>query len=329
MRHPSLPILLVGLCAVPVNGQLGKLTGKRIDVQAATGNNGCLGVCYSKVGTQESYWVTARATPIVAPNPHLLYEFDYATGALRNTFQQPVTYDATLSPWGIRDIAWDGGRYMYGGLEPTSGALRIYVFDLNTNTYDLTKTITVTGTVLKVARTCAYNNRNNTLYISNFGDPAYEIDLTGAIKTTIAVSGGASKYGAAYDMIENLLWWHGQGGSSIHASIGSVGSEWDPVAQAPTGTAFLGDLSLRTSDAVPRIGGVAGGLESYRRGPNNDLYFVLLAQAVSDTIFEMVAPWQTGASCKGGSGSVPQIGMKNDAPYPGNNLWTVEVRNVQ
>jgi hypothetical protein len=130
-------------------------------------------------------------------------------------------------------------------------------------------------------------------------------------------------YGAACDATRNRLWWFGQAGGS-RPGTAVVGIEFDPVTKAPTGTEFIGDLSVPGHPSQPP-GGLAGGLEFYLR--NGEPTLLCLAQARSDTVYEIGGSFAFGSNCSGGSGKVPAIGMAG-APWTGNAGWRVTLAGV-
>jgi len=87
-------------------------------------------------------------------------------------------------------------------------------------------------------------------FVSNWGDPVWEIDRTGAIVDTFNLGTTTSTYGLAYDMMSDdgpFLWIFNQGGASV-----AMIYQWDLTAGAMTGV---------THNVVPDIGyGSAGGM---------------------------------------------------------------------
>ena len=91
---------------------------------------------------------------------------------------------------GLRDLAYDGTQYMYGG----AAAGTIWKMDFTT------KTLIGTITGGFQSRAIAYDWDLDVLYVSNWGDPVWKVDPTnGAILGTFNLGVATSTYGFAYD----------------------------------------------------------------------------------------------------------------------------------
>ncbi|MCK5459231.1 MAG: hypothetical protein KAI20_05020, partial [Thermoplasmatales archaeon] len=141
---------------------------------------------------------------------------------------------------GLRDLAYDGTNF-YGG----AAGGTIWEMDFDSETL----VSSITGSFQ--SRAIAYNDDDNTFYCSNFGDPVWEVDMTGAIVDTWNFATTVSTYGFAYDNVgadAPYLWVFDQG-----ASVGII-HQWDLTAGAFTG--FTYDVSAD----FPGTAGIAGGL---------------------------------------------------------------------
>ncbi len=145
---------------------------------------------------------------------------------------------------GLRDLAWDG-TYMYGG----AAAGTIWEMDF-TNKVLISS---ISGGFQ--SRAIAYNDDDDTFYCSNFADPAWEVDRTGAIVNTWSFVTTTSTYGFAYDSLSSpgqlYLWVFDQGGGGGSPQLIH---QWDLTAGAFTG--FTYDVQQDIGSGT----GIAGGL---------------------------------------------------------------------
>ena len=144
---------------------------------------------------------------------------------------------------GLRDLAWDG-TYMYGG----AAGGTIWEMDFNTQTL----ISSITGAF--ESRAIAYNSDQDVFYCSNWADPVWVVDRTGATVSTINLVSATSTYGMAYDTHSDgspYLWIFDQGqGENNPQYI----HQYDLGAGAMTG--FTYDVSLDIGSGF----GIAGGL---------------------------------------------------------------------
>jgi hypothetical protein len=144
----------------------------------------------------------------------------------------------TSSPWGWRDIAWDG-EYLYA-----SDDTQIDIFD------------PVSGTVVgsqngpeNPNRALAYDPATDHFWTANFSSSIYEFDRSGVVINTYPNSSGLSIYGMAWDDASDdgpWLWIFSQDGSPMLQF-----SQFDPINGTFTGTVFYG--------VDNGSGGIAGG----------------------------------------------------------------------
>jgi hypothetical protein len=143
---------------------------------------------------------------------------------------------------GLRDLAYDGAQYMYGG----AAAGTIWKMDFTT------KTLVATLTGVFQSRAIAYDYDLDILYVSNWADPVWEVDPTsGAILGTFNLGLTTSTYGFAYDPdpAGPYLWVFDQ-------TVGATSTiyQWDLTAGAMTGFSY--NVGVDVGSGV----GIAGGL---------------------------------------------------------------------
>jgi hypothetical protein len=197
------------------------------DVSVASGALGNAGAEFDGTNLYSTRWAT-----------NLIHRYD-TTGVKLEEFSIPgVT--------GLRDLAYDGTQYMYGG----AAAGTIWKMDFTTKTL----VATLTGTFQ--CRAIAYNPDLDVIYCKNWADPVYVVNpTTGAVISTFNL--GATllgTYGLAYDDLSPdgpFLWVWDQGGG---AGTPQYIKQWDLAAGAFT--------SVQHDVAVdfPAIASIAGGL---------------------------------------------------------------------
>jgi hypothetical protein len=148
---------------------------------------------------------------------------------------------------GLRDLAWDG-THMWGG----AAAGTIWEMDLES------ETLISTASGGFQARAIGYNSDSDTFYVSNWGDPVWEIDRSGTIIGQFNLVTTTSTYGFAYDPAGPTLWVFDQTTGAT-----STVYEWDLVAGAFTGFSY--NIGLDVGSGA----GIAGGLwldDNYQAG---------------------------------------------------------------
>jgi len=166
----------------------------------------------------------------------LIHRYDI-TGDLLEEFSIPgVT--------GLRDLAYDGTQYMYGG----AAAGTIWKMDFTT------KTLAATLTGSFQSRAIAYDTDLDILYVSNWGDPVWKVDpSSGAILGQFNLGTTTSTYGFAYDPDPD------GGGPKLWVFDQTTGAtstvyQWDLTTGAYTGVTH--NIGLDVGSGV----GIAGGL---------------------------------------------------------------------
>jgi len=191
------------------------------DLTAASGAAGNAG---SEMDDDGNFYSTRWAA-------NLIHQYDTSGTMIKEFSIAGVT--------GLRDLAYDGTNF-YGG----AAAGTIWEMDFDSETL----VSTITGSFQ--SRAIAYNDDDETFYCSNFADPVWEVDMTGAIVDTWNFASVTSTYGFAYDNVgtDPYLWVFDQ-----TASNGII-YQWDLTAGAFTG--FTYDVSAD----FPTTAGIAGGL---------------------------------------------------------------------
>ena len=293
--------VVFALAAAPLTAQLGAplpnpgfpLGSHVLQVQnivfAATGMNhdAILGVARSQNG---SYWISARRSPRSSTNPHVLFELN-SSGALVGTYPVP---NSSVSRWGLRDLAYDGSRYLYGGWEGD----RVLAFDTVGRAFAASRDFVVPPRrTFRLPRALAYDpagdSGRGSLWTANWNSEHVEFDRAGNILRRVP-NMQPDTSGAAYDPVRRTIWWFGQSGSDHpSATIAVVATEMDLATLAPTGQKVLGDTSF--PGLTP--GGFAGGAEFYESGGRTAL--LLTAQTNSDVVYELWGRFGYGNSTGG------------------------------
>jgi hypothetical protein len=150
------------------------------------------------------------------------------------------------------------------------------------------------------------------MWVCDLGPQLLEFDRAGAVRRTITIPGtNPLPYGLALDPARRSLWLFCLGDSN-RRDARVVAIEVDLATGTRTGSMFLGDMG------VPSLGGFAGGCEFHLDGGEPRL--LLLAQADSDTVYEMGGRFAYGQSCGG------RIVMSGDAAWAGNRQWSLGLR---
>ena len=193
------------------------------NLETASGANGNAGAEFDGTYFYSARWAT-----------NLIHQYDIS-GTLVKEFSIPGVS-------GLRDLAWDG-TYMYGG---ASGSA-IWEMDFISET--LVSTINAPGVQ---CRAIAYNDGDDTFLVSNWADPVWAVDRTGAIVGSFNLVTTTSTYGFAMDNsdfpAESFFLVHDQ------TAGGSVIYRWDMIAGA-----FTGETHDVGAD-FPASAGIAGGL---------------------------------------------------------------------
>jgi hypothetical protein len=174
---------------------------------------------------------------------------------------------------GLRDLAYDGAQYMYGG----AAAGTIWKMDFTTHTL----AATLTGTFQ--SRAIAYDTDLDVLYVSNWGDPVWVVDpSTGSILSQFNLVSTTSTYGFAYDPDPSgpFLWVFDQTTGAT-----STVYQWDLTAGAYTGFSY--NIGAEVGSGV----GIAGGLWA---SPDFEEGLFVLGGCVQDSTAPGVTDWLFG-----------------------------------
>ncbi len=310
MRIPiSLALGLLSCLSFANRGraQLGKFLGNpswpsgshRLDVQSAlktaTGldYDGVLGCAKDAAG---NLWLSARrATDGKFTTPHKLFRLD-KTGKLTGTFDQPVVTKA--SPWGIRDLAYDGSRYLYGGLEISVSGGRVFAFDTKNGIWNASKDFLIPSqlsfsTIRALAYDPAGDGGKGSLWTSDWDGPILEFSRTGKVLRTFAGIQGDC-FGAAYHPLRKTIWFFGQSGyKSPQWRSWVVAREFDPSTGKASGLMVLGD----PFPFARTFGGKAGGMEFFQEGKT--LGLAMVQQAEFDHVVQLNGRFDTVPSSGG------------------------------
>ena len=187
--------------------------------------SGALGNAGSEMDDDGNFYSTRWAA-------NLIHQYD-TSGTMTKEF-------SIAGASGLRDLAYDGTNF-YGG----AAAGTIWEMDFDSETL----VSTITGSFQ--SRAIAYNDDSDTLFCSNWADPVWEIDMTGAIVNTINLGTTTSTYGFAYENVgtDPYLWVFDQ-------TVGATGTiyQWDLNAGAYTG------FTYNVGNDFPTTAGIAGGL---------------------------------------------------------------------
>jgi len=257
---------------------------------------------------------------------HELLEFD-SLGRFLAVHSQPVEVQTDFL--GLRDLAWDGaedsGSRIWGGVR----GLSVYGFDWAQGVFHPSDV-----RVLHGFEGVAIHN----LAIAEIdGDPVFVAASAPALDTgpgffgnrvnyhrvadglparnsTADVGSGAGKWGAAYDAVADVVWWHIDDAAGNPNPNGSrtVFKEMDMSTGRLTGQIFQGYRSL---------GGEANGCEFYQDRLGDGVMLSLVSSAkqmspFSDAVVEMYARGQFGSPCGG------EIRIIGEA-FIGHSTWSL------
>jgi hypothetical protein len=174
---------------------------------------------------------------------------------------------------GLRDLAYDGVQYMYGG----AAGGTIWKMDFTTKTLEQT----LTGSF--ASRAIAYDTDLDVLYVSNWGDPVWVVDpSTGSILDQFNLVTTTSTYGFAYDPDPSgpYLWVFDQTTGAT-----STVYQWNLTAGAYTGFSY--NIGLEVGSGI----GIAGGLWA---SPDFEEGIFVLGGCVQDSSAPGVTDWLFG-----------------------------------
>jgi len=198
------------------------------DVEEASGASGNAGAHF----TDDEFYSTRWAS-------NLQHQYDIEGNLLKQYSVGGVS--------GIRDLAYDGD-YLYGGAAGGS----IWGWDPVGETLE----VTISGGFQ--CHAIAYNSDADTFFVSNWGDPVWEVNRDGDIVDSFDLALTTSTYGFAYDEWSDggpYMWVYDQGGT------GAIIHQWELASGEFT------DIEHDTTDDFGDV--IAGGLflcEEYEAG---------------------------------------------------------------
>ena len=200
------------------------------DMEAQTGDNGLLGICFDG----EFLWVSGRGVT----TDNMFYLFEPESGDMVDSFPT-----GTTSSWGVRDMCFDG-NYIYGGEDEG-----LHQYDIVT--HQMLGTIPA-PTTMAFQRANAYDPATDHFYCGNFGLECYEQDREGNLIRSWEPAPLTAIYGMAWDDDAPdgpWLWIHDQ---TTPCNPGCNVHQFDPVTLSYTGFSITFDW--------PPGGNMAGGL---------------------------------------------------------------------
>ncbi|MCA8973536.1 MAG: hypothetical protein KDC98_02390 [Planctomycetes bacterium] len=304
-----------------------------LDLLNATGADcQAVAVIENTATTQRTYWVTALAT---GPGlSHSIVRLDQAGSVTGTT---PVPFTSATAPRGITDLAVMVRRPnplaayepvgVYGLVYLAAGTIQLIGYDLNGLPLP---SIPVTG--LPALAGADYGLAYNPSGESGGGiflltDPtagrAYEVSATtGAYlprPTPITIPIGTT--GAGYDHVfGNYYLWSQQPLSTSVGLVRTSGAEISAFDFEPTGTRFWGNLQVPNPGGAP--GGVASGLEVYRRS-NGDFRIACVARTTTgNRLYELKGPFKFGRSLHG-------VTHMDGLPFAGSNNFAITLDGLR
>jgi len=288
--------------------------GHRLDVQAVLqqalgqGHDGVLGCAKDTAG---HYYVTVARSPAQSSHPHLLVELD-AAGQFLAAYPQPAALQA--SPWGMRDLAFDGIDTLFGGAELAVTGPVVFAFDTVQKVWAPQRNWTVPANLpLATLRGLAYvpNGASGagSLFAVDWYTEAIEFDRAGMQLRSVLAPDMQGVFGLAHDQSRNTLWWFGQ-----HQSENPLGSTVAPgyVHLHETGIASPYSTGQRCLGERDLPGGAwAAGCEFFVENGRPTL--LLLHQSASDTLCRLDPTFVQAPGC-GGDIALDAYG---NSAYPG------------
>lgn len=319
---------------------LGKDEGLALDLFGATGIQDCRGAAVTEgpgPAFARTYWVSSRAT--VLGSFHQVFQLNQAGTVIGTT---PLPDSVASAPAGGSDLAVATG--------PLPGQQLVYVLvDRRPANPVVLRAINTAGSLapafdvvlpvfpppqlpLNQSFGLAFDPTGNlgvggSFWVSDPNGNTYEFGRqTGALleTRTIAVGvPGAGFSGLGYD--EKFGKFYGFSPTPRPSPFGPLqvnGFEWSGHTFQATGSEFLGNLN--TGGATPR-GGIATGLEVYRRGGTGDFRMVCVARDPGTShafLYELKGPFPFGWSQFG------TCGMQGGPPFEGGGTFAVTLRGV-
>lgn len=345
---PTLPFVagaLLALAVSPSPAQFNNIVS-RINVTGLTGGNvECRGVCRTQTPVRGlRLWVSARALPAVAGNPHLLYEIDPTVPAVVGVHNQPTVLGPGC-PFGIRDLAWDGGQYLFG-VQERAVANVIHRFDIDTAAWlapiAIASAATVGPAVLQGLAVIPPAAGGPMFFATDGTATVYPLPFVAPLTVDFGVpvaSGFGSIMGAGFDSTSKRLLWlsNGAGGEDLDParSIGAIVAD----GRYCVGGGVYGFMANRAYGdlSLPAVGGFMGGramgMDTDRLAPGGAVHGLLLQSSTADWVVELDLELNRGTTCTCGpicGVMMPSgLGMAGTTGFvPGGAGFAWEVRNA-
>lgn len=312
----------------------GQTDGFAVDLTGATGNLQCLAAAVTQgpaPAFTRTYWVSGVAP--VSGAVHQVFRFSQA-GTVISTTLLPDTL--TAAPLGASDLAvatlpGSTGQFVYAVVDlrnsPTGGIV-LRAIDAAGNLSPANNVaITLPAPVLPppphrfgLAYQSTGNLGQGSFWLTDQNGNAHEFTRNGGYLRSIG-NLPTNVVGAGYDeTFGNFYWFSATPRPSPSGPVQVNGYEWSGYDFNPTGVQFFGNLQL-TGVGSPR-GGVASGLEVYRRSNGSGFRAVCVAQVGGRSmLYELKGPFRWGASLLG------TVGMQG-LPFEGSNNFQVTLNGV-
>ncbi len=293
---------------------LGAATGVLFDATAATGGQTVVAAAVTQAaapGLARTYWLSTLGTQ--ATTPLQLVRVDEAGQALGAT---PLPNTAQQVPNGASDLAVEDvvvgnviqQQFVYALLDrraTATGNVAILAFDaagvaVPARNVLLAGFPAIPAQDFGLAFDPTGDTGAGTFWVTDNAGNAYEFARSGALLTTHGnLPPGVTGAGYDYDHGNFYLLSRAPRATPLGA-LRVNGSEWSGYTHAPTGVEFCGDLNLPNPNG-PR-GGIAGGLEVYRRRVTREFRMVCTTQLQNPSrsvVYELHGPFRFGRSIAG------------------------------
>jgi hypothetical protein len=320
---------------------MGQPEGFSVDLTAATGGQQCLAAAVTEgpgPGFVRSYWISALAT--LPGSTHQVFRLNQA-GIPTSVTQLPDTL--LTAPNGASDLAVETvvsstgttvAQYVYALVDLRSTGTNLVILRAidTTGTLVPARNVTITNfpPVSPQRFGLAFNPSGNQglgTFLITAPQPgaanglAFEFDRAGNLLRTVN-NLPLGVVGAGYDdVFGNYYWFSNEPRQTPSGQIQVNGSEVSGYDFQPTGVSFFGNLQL-PNPSGPR-GGVASGLEVYRRGTGEfrAACVVQLTTPARSMLYELKGPFRWGQSLLG------TCGMRG-LPFEGSNNFQVTLSGV-
>ncbi len=244
-------------------------------LQAATGNNGHLGIQYVAGG--DFYWGSSRDTA----GGNRVYKFD-SMGALLPGQDFTQIAGASSDAWGYRDLASDG-EFLYGGW---GGGIARHDIANGANPTMVCPGGGPNGTWRALAYDPDGDQGRGSLWSASFASGLVEVSITNcAILNSFTNLDGWSLYGLAMDPCDpNMLWGYSSPNQGEVVQIDKTTGRQTGLAYFPTCVPGTAVLPGRGGEIGCQVQGGLTGVPGGAFGSGNFFDLVSLGQATLDTI---------------------------------------------